>query len=127
MAKQHAGQMKQRAYWGKGLVMAGLLAMTADLSVLSRPLWDLVERFRDGLLGVIPAVGTCVLNATHALAFHQVDTLWLTSHILVLSSAMTCVIAGMALLQRKAKRTFILELDLMPEFQDRETINNGSR
>jgi len=127
MTRQHAIRGNQKAYWGKGLIGAGLLALAAEVSIISRPLWDLIQRTHDGLLGVLPALGIYVLNATNAFAFHQLDYLWLASHILVLSCAMAAVIAGAALLRQKAKRTLVFELALAPEWEDQEIINNGSR
>jgi len=127
MARQMANSSKPRAYWGKGLAAVGLVVLAADVFALVRPLWDMAAQLQQGLLGVIPAAGMCLLNATNALAFHRVDYFWLAGHLLVLSCAMTGLIAGIMLLRPKAKRTFVFELALTPEFQDRETINNGSR
>jgi len=127
MARKMANNSKPRAYWGKGLAAASLAVLLADFFALAHPLWNMAAQLQQGLLGMIPAAGMCLLNATNALAFHRVDYFWFASHLLVLSSAMTGLIAAIALLRPRAKRTFIFELALTPEFQDRETINNGSR
>jgi len=127
MARQMASNGKQQAYWAKGLAAVSVAALLADFFTLAHPLWNMAAELQQGLLGMIPAAGMCLLNATNALAFHRVDYFWLGSHLLVLSCAMTGLIAGIMLLRPKGKRTFVFELALTPEFQDRETINNGSR
>jgi len=127
MGRQMSDRSNQSTYWGKGLAGAGLMMLLGDIFALARPLWDMVTQLHQGFVGVIPAAGMCLLNATNALAFHRVDYLWLSGHLLVLSCAMTGLIAGIALLRPKARRTLVFELALAPEWQDRETINNGSR
>lgn len=127
MARQASNNGKQRVYWGKALAAASLLLLLADLFAAARPLWAMMDQLQQGLLGLIPAAGMCLLNATNALAFHRLDYFWLSSHLLLLSCAMTGLIAGIALLRPPTKRLLVFELALAPEFQDRETINNGSR
>lgn len=127
MGRQMSDSGTPRTYWGQGLAAIGLAVLLMDVFALAHPLWDLAAQLRQGLLGVIPAVGMCILNATNALAFHRVDYFWFAGHLLVLSCAMAGLIAGIALLRPRAKRTFVFELALAPEFHDRETINNGSR
>lgn len=127
MGRQMVAGGTKKAVTGQGLAAVGLMVLLGDIFTLARPLWDMAEQLQQGLLGVIPAVGMCLVNATNALAFHRVDYFWLGAHLLVLSCAMTGLIAGIALLRPKAKHTFVFELALAPEFHDRETINNGSR
>lgn len=127
MAKKRANARNQRTRWGKTLLVVSMAALLTEFLLLFRPLWDMAERLKEGLVGVVPAAGMCLLNATHALAFHQVDNLWLVSHILVSSCAMTGLIAGVTLLRTKSPRKLFFELALAPESQGRETINNGSR
>ena len=121
------GWLKQRGYWGKVLVVLGLVALGTDLSFLLQPLGMVAERSREGLLGLVPTLGMCILNATHAIAFHQIDFISLISRILVLFSAMVAVIAGTALLRPKSKRVQIIELMLSPEREGREITTGSSR
>lgn len=128
MARQAANSSKQKAYWGQGLAAAGVMVLLVDVFTLARPLWEMAEQLRQGRLdGVILAAGMSLLNATNALAFHRVDYFWLASHLLVLSCAVTALLTGIVLLRPRAKRTFVFEMALAPKFEDRETINNGSR
>jgi hypothetical protein len=127
MGRQMVAGGTKKALWGRGLAAVALMVLLVEIFTLARPLWGLAKQLHQGLLGVIPAVGMCLLNATNALAFHRVDNFWLAAHLLVLSCAMTGLIAGIGLLRPKAKRTLLFELALAPEFHDRETINNGSR
>jgi hypothetical protein len=105
----------------------GLVVALADLWLLVKPLFDLASTIHQGVLGVLPSLGMCLLNATNAVAFHQIDYVWLISHILVLCCAMTALLVGTGLLRRMAARPLIFDLALSPEFEGRETINNGSR
>jgi hypothetical protein len=105
----------------------GLAMALTDLWLLVRPLVELAGRIHQGFLGVLPSLGMCLLNATNAIAFHQIGYVWLISHMLVLCSAMAALLMGTRLLRRKTARPLIIELALSPEFEGRETINNGSR
>jgi hypothetical protein len=127
MARQTASSSNQRAYWGRGLAAACVMVLLADLFTLARPLWEMAGQLRQGLDGVILAAGMSLLNATNALAFHRLDYFWLAGHLLVLSCAVTGLLAGLRLLRPRAKRMFVFEMALAPKFEDRETINNGSR
>jgi hypothetical protein len=105
----------------------GLAVTLTDLWLLVKPILELASHIHQGFLGVLPSLGMCLLNAANAIAFRQVDYAWLISHILVLFSAMTALLIGTTLLQRKPTRSLIIELALSPDFEGRETINNGSR
>lgn len=127
MATRRASGYKQKGYVGRFLVALGLIALTVDLSILLQPFGILVFRLNEGLLGVIPTLGMRVLNATHALAFHQVNYISLAAWVLVSCCAMASIIAGFALLWPKAKRVQIIELMLSPELEEREITNGSSR
>jgi len=126
MARRSA--KKQAGYLAKGLVAAGLLVLLADLSLFARPLAALAASLKESTLGVLPTLGMCLLNATQAIAFHQVDYFSLISRILVLFTAMVALIAGLALLRPSASRARIqtFELLLSNEVEKRE-MSNGSR
>jgi len=125
MARQ--GANRQKAYLAKGLLAAGLATLLSDLFLIGQPLVTLVATLKHGL-GVLPALGMCVLNATQAIAFHQVGYFSLISQILVLFTAMVTLIAGLALLRPNSARPRIqtFELLLSNEVEKRE-ISNGSR
>lgn len=127
MAIRRASDYKQKGYVGRFLVALGLVALSADLSFLLQPLGILVSRLNEGLLGVIPTLGMCLLNATHALAFDQVNYISLAAWVLVSCCAMASIIAGFALLWPKSQRVQIIELMLSPEFEEREITNGSSR
>lgn len=127
MAILRASNYKQTGYVGRFLVALGLVALAVDLSFLLQPFGIVVSRLNEGLLGVLPTLGMCLLNATHALAFHQVNYLSLVSWVLVSCCAMASIIAGFALLWPKSKRVQIIELMLSPEFEEREITNGSSR
>jgi hypothetical protein len=127
MAKWQPSAGIQRDYTGKALIALGLVGVVADLWFLAKPFAILAARLQEGFLGLVPAMGMYILNAAHAVAFHQVDPLWLASRILVLSCAVASLILGAFLLRRKPKQLLIIDLALTPEFEGRETINNGSR
>lgn len=127
MANRRTTESKQKGYLGKFLVAAGLLALAADLSFLLPPFDLVAARFKDGLLGILPTLGVCILNATQAIAFHQVNYVSLASHILILFSAMVSLVAGIGLLRPKSARVQIIELVLSPEFEGREITNGSSR
>ncbi|MGB7283360.1 MAG: hypothetical protein WBE13_13940 [Candidatus Acidiferrum sp.] len=97
MATTQTNGYKQRRLWGRSLVTLGVVALLADLAFLAGPLTQLIEKMRDGLLGVIPALGLSFLSAARAIAFHQIDYFSLVSRILVLFSAMVAVVVGTAL------------------------------
>jgi hypothetical protein len=126
MARRTKGS-KQRGYLGNALIAAGVFALALDLSFLVQPIEAIAARLREGLMGVLPTLGMCLLNATHAIAFHQVDYVSLISRILVLFCAMTSVIAGLSLLRPRARRLHIIELALSPELEGREMMNGSSR
>jgi hypothetical protein len=105
----------------------GVAMAVVDVWLLVKPLLDLASRIHQGFLGLLPSLGMCLLNATNAIAFHQIGYVWFIPHILVLCSAMAALLIGTALLRRKAARPLIFELALSPECEGRETINNGSR
>jgi hypothetical protein len=97
MATTQTNGYKQRRLWGSSLVTLGVAALLADLAFLAVPLTQLIEKMRDGLLGVIPALGLSFLSAARAIAFHQIDYFSLVSRILVLFSAMVAVVVGTTL------------------------------
>jgi len=101
MATRQAGRRKQRVNWGRALVTGGLAVLLADLAFLAQPLEKLAERLRDGLFGLVPALGLSFLTAARAIAFHQIDYFSLVSRILVLFSAMTAIIVGFVLLSSR--------------------------
>lgn len=127
MATRRANRDEHRGHLGKFLVSVALIALAASLSTLAGPFAFVATRFREGLLGLLPTVGVYVLNATHAIAFHQVNYASLISHILLLFSAMVSLIAGIALLLPRSKRFQIIELVLSPELEGREIANGSSR
>jgi len=97
MARKQAHGNNPNSYFGRVLVMLGLAALGADLAFLAHPLLHLLESARVGLLGLVPALGMSLLNATRAIAFHQVDYFSLVSRILVLFSAFVAVVVGAVL------------------------------
>lgn len=101
MATRQAGGRKQRVNWGRAFVTGGLAVLLADLAFLAQPLEKLAERLRDGLFGLVPALGLSFLTAARAIAFHQIDYFSLVSRILVLFSAMTAIIVGFVLLSSR--------------------------
>jgi len=125
MARQSTN--KQKGYLATGLVAAGFIALLAQVFLLARPALALVTTLKSGL-GVLPALGMCLLNATQAIAFHQVDYSALISQILVLCTAMVTIIVGLAQLRPNAARPRIqtFELLLSSELEKRE-MSNGSR
>jgi hypothetical protein len=127
MARAKLTKRGQRVYLGKILMILGLAAAFTDLWLLLKPLFDLASSIHQGVLGLLPSLGMCLLNATNAIVFHQIGYGWLISHMLVLCSAMAALVMGTGLLRRTAARPLIFELALSPEFEGRETINNGSR
>lgn len=127
MAKANLTRRKQRVYLGRMLMTLGFAMALTDLWLLAKPLFDLASSIHQGFLGLLPSLGMCLLNATNAIAFHQIGYGWLISHMLVLCCAMTALLMGTALLRRRTAPPLIFELALSPEFEGRETINNGSR
>lgn len=87
----------RRGYLGTILVTLGSVALVADLTVLAQPLVQLIERLRDGLFAIVPALGLSVLNAARAILFDQIDYSFLVSRILVLFSALVALVVGTAL------------------------------
>jgi hypothetical protein len=128
MASRKTNANKQRGYLGKSLLTLGVVALIADLWFLLGPLESLLGRSKEGPLGVLPELGMCLLNATHAIAFHQVSYAALISRILVLFCAMVVLIVGVAFLRPKSVRPRIqtIELVLSNEAERRE-MSNGSR
>lgn len=97
MATRQSASSTKKGRLGGILVLLGLAALVADLAFLAVPLEHLLQRLRDGLFGVVPALGLTFLNAVRAVALHQLDYFSLISRILVLFSAMVAVIVGLAL------------------------------
>jgi len=128
MANRKPNTNKQRGHVSTLLLTAGSIALVADLSFIAQPLTALLGRSKEGLLGVLPQLGMCLLNATHAIAFHQIAYIPLISRILVLFCAMVGLIAGVALRRPKSARPRIqtIELALSNEAERRE-MRNGSR
>jgi hypothetical protein len=79
--------------------------MLADLAFLAQPLERVIQRVREGVLGILPAIGVSLLDAARAVAFHEIDYFSLLSRILVLFTAMVAVIVGIALLGSRSART----------------------
>jgi hypothetical protein len=127
MARAKLNGRKQRVYLGRMLAIVGFAMAFTDLWLLVKPLLELASSIHQGAWGLLPSLGMCLLNATNAIAFHQIGYGWLISHMLVLCCAMVAVVMGTRLLRRKTARPLIFELALSPEFEGRETINNGSR
>jgi hypothetical protein len=123
MATQRLSTGKKRSYSGSILVILGFAALVADLAFLATPLERLIERLKDGLFGVAPALGLSFLNAVRAIALHQLDYFSLIARILVLFSAMLALIVGLALLRsHSAGSTGATDLSTS-EFRERETDN----
>jgi hypothetical protein len=123
MATQQLSTGKKRSYSGSILVILGFAALVADLAFLATPLERLIERLKDGLFGVAPALGLSFLNAVRAIALHQLDYFSLIARILVLFSAMLALIVGLALLRsHSAGSTGATDLSTS-EFRERETDN----
>jgi hypothetical protein len=121
MAKRQLAGGKQRGFWGGILVALGSGALLADLTSLALPFERLVEILRQGLLGIVPALGLSVLNAARAIAFHQIDYFSLISRILVLFSAMVAVVVGTVLLRSRSARTMGESHLGISTFHERET------
>jgi hypothetical protein len=120
--QQHAGY-RQRGFWGRILVTLGSIALVADTAFLAIPLERLIERLKDGLFGIAPALGLSFLNAVRAIALHQLDYFSLIARILVLFSAMVALIVGLALLRsHSAGSTGATDLSTSA-FRERETDN----
>ena len=101
--EQRAGSM-QNELLGKTLVTLGLTALLADLSFLTQPLGLLVGRLQDGLMGILPTLGGAILDATQAIAFHQVNYASLVGRILVLFIGLAAVVIGLARLYERRSR-----------------------
>jgi hypothetical protein len=94
--RQHA-EYERKGYLGRILVTLGSVALVADLTVLAQPLVQLIERLRDGLFAIVPALGLSFFNAARAILFDQIDYFFLVSRILVLFSALVALVVGTAL------------------------------
>jgi hypothetical protein len=101
---QHAGY-EQRGYLGRILIILGSVAVLSDLAFLAQPLERLVERLREGLFALVPALGLSFLSVARAIAFHQLDYFSLISRILVLFTAMVAVVVGIVLLRPSTRLT----------------------
>ncbi|MGB2624645.1 MAG: hypothetical protein WA857_00910 [Candidatus Acidiferrum sp.] len=97
MAKGLAEERKQKSFWGALLLILGLAAILADLAFLAPSLLYLLSSAKAGLMGLVPALGMSFLNATRAIALHQVSYFALASRILVLFSALVAVVVGTTL------------------------------
>lgn len=123
MATQQLSTGKKRSYSGSILVILGFAALVADLAFLATPLERLIERLKDGLFGVAPALGLSFLNVVRAIALHQLDYFSLIARILVLFSAMLALIVGLALLRsHSAGSTGATDLNTSA-FHEREADN----
>jgi len=128
MAHQKPSTNKHKGYLSKLLLTAGLATLVADLSFVTQPLAALLDRSKQGTLGILPELGVCLLNATHAIAFHQIAYIPLISRILVLFCAMVALIAGVALLRSKSARPRIQTIELLLSNEaERREISSGSR
>ncbi len=97
MAKGQAAIRKQKSFWGALLLILGFAAILADLAFLAPSLLYLLSSAKAGLMALVPALGMSVLNATRAIALHQVSYFDLASRILVLFSALVAVVVGTTL------------------------------
>jgi hypothetical protein len=121
MATRRAAGNNRSGILGRILLASGSLALLADLAFLAQPIAHLIARIRDGLFGLIPALGLSFLSAARAIAFHQMDYFSLVSRILVLFTAMVAVIVGIALLRsHSAHASQASDLDTSA-FRERET------
>lgn len=127
MATQQRTGHGQRRYLGRSLVALGSLALLADTAFLVVPFERLIERLRDGLFGIVPALGLSFLHAARAIAFHQIDYFSLISRILVLFSAMTAIIVGIVLLRSHSARAMGAEQLYSSASGEREAKNGSSR
>lgn len=89
---------KHKTYLGGGLVLAGLLALQANLAFWGAPLANLIESSKLGLAGLLSLSGFYVLHAAGNIVFGQVDYFSLASRILLLFCAMVALIAGLVLM-----------------------------
>jgi hypothetical protein len=127
MATQQRAGYGRRRYLGRSLVALGSLALLADTAFLAAPLERLIERLRDGLFGIVPALGLSFLHAARAIAFHQIDYFSLISRILVLFSAMTAIIVGIVLLGSHSARAMGAEQLHASASGERGAKNGSSR
>ena len=89
---------KHKTYFGGGLVLAGLLALQANLGFWGAPLATLIEGSKNGLAGVLSLSGFYLLHAAGNIVLGQVDYFSLASRILLLFCAMVALILGMVLM-----------------------------
>lgn len=105
MAKERTAKYQHEGFIGKALVVLGLVTLSADLTFLAQPVVSLIGRMQDGVLGVLPTLGGAILNATQAIAFHEVNYMPLVSRILILFIALMAVVVGVARLHaRRSQR-----------------------
>lgn len=97
MAKGYSVGSRQTTYWGGILVALGLATIYADLAFLAPTFAALFASARVGFMALVPALGMSVMNATRALALHEVSYFHLASRILVLFSALVAVVVGTSL------------------------------
>jgi len=93
MAPRQPAEYQRKGYLGRILVTLGSVA----LAFLAQPILRLIERLRDGLFAIVPALGLYFLDAARAIVFHQIDYFCLVSRILVLFSALVAVVVGTTL------------------------------
>jgi hypothetical protein len=102
MAKGQPGGNKARGYMGRALVVLGLAVLLADAAFLAPSFEQLIEGFRQGLLGLVPALGLSLLHAVRVIVLQQVDYVSLVSRILVLFSSLALMVTGAVLWGRRS-------------------------
>lgn len=107
MAKDRTAKYQGDEFIGKALVVLGLVTLSADLTFLVQPVVSLIGKLQDGVLGVLPTLGGAILNATQAIAFHEINYISLISRILILFTGLTAFVVGAARLH--ARRSEMME------------------
>lgn len=101
MAISPATARKSEGYWGAALAAAGFLALLINL-FLATPFSHILATSK-GFAGTVSTLGLSVLRTAGAFALGQVDYFSLSTHILVLFSAMLAVIFGIALMRSHSR------------------------
>lgn len=101
MAKERTAKYQHDEFIGKALVVLGLVTLSANLTFLVQPVVSLIGKLQDGAMGVLPTLGGAILNATQAIAFHEINYISLISRILILFIALAAVVVGAARLHAR--------------------------
>ncbi|HYL62987.1 MAG TPA: hypothetical protein VE077_10235 [Candidatus Methylomirabilis sp.] len=102
MASKPVSMTNKKTYWGSALIVAGLLALLANLAPAAASSARFVASFKTGLTGLVSSVGLSFLHAVGAVALGQVDYATVFARILVLFSAMVAIILGIALMRSRS-------------------------